>query len=295
MRGPILYPRPYPPSRDPRPPRRELWLNMPVGWVIERLTAPFGRWDRATLTTPEIPVPISGLPAALVGYRIGLVTDLHHGPAVPGWWLERVAERCASLAPDLIVLGGDFVSHAPSDLHGLADVLSRFRAKDGVVGVLGNHDHWVGAEAVARALSEGGVDLLVNRHRIIRRGDGVFAIAGVDDFKHGAVRVEDAVAGVPAGAVTVLGSHNPDLIEYLPRGVRVDLMLSGHTHNGQFHWPWLGPLTAPTQFGGRYLHGLRRAGETWVYVSAGVGTGAIPWRRHNPPELPVLRLERAAD
>jgi len=90
----------------------------------------------------------------------------------------------------------------------------------------------------------------------------------------------------------VLLSHNPDLIEYLPAGLRVDVMLSGHTHNGQAHLPLVGPIIAPSQFGRKYLHGLKRAGDTWLYVSAGVGSAAIPrWR--NPPELPVLRLTAA--
>jgi len=92
----------------------------------------------------------------------------------------------------------------------------------------------------------------------------------------------------------VVLSHNPDLIEYLPPGLRVDVMLSGHTHNGQLHWPLIGPLTVPSQFGGRYLHGLKQVGETWLYVSAGVGTSAIPFRWGNPPELPVIRLEMAS-
>ncbi|HXL12194.1 MAG TPA: hypothetical protein VN955_12410, partial [Gemmatimonadales bacterium] len=69
-------------------------------------------------------------------------------------------------------------------------------------------------------------------------------------------------------------------------------MLSGHTHNGQIHLPWLGPLLVPSQFGGRYMHGLKRVGETWLYVSAGVGTAAIPMRWGNPPELPVIRLQK---
>src|SRR5207237_10817745 len=109
---------------------------------------------------------------------------------------------------------------------------------------------------------------------------------------HGAVRPDDALAGVPPDVPRVLLSHNPDLIEYLPAGLRVDVMLSGHTHNGQAHLPLVGPIIAPSQFGRKYLHGLKRAGETWLYVSAGVGSAALPrWR--NPPELPVLRLTAA--
>jgi predicted MPP superfamily phosphohydrolase len=157
--------------------------------------------------------------------------------------------------------------------------------------VLGNHDHWVDPEAVAATLAACGIDVLLNRHRLVRRDGVVLAVAGVDDFSHGAVRLDDALAGVAAAAPRVVLSHNPDLIEYLPPGLRVDVMLSGHTHNGQLHWPLIGPLTVPSQFGGRYLHGLKQVGETWLYVSAGVGTSAMPFRWGNPPELPVIRLE----
>lgn len=294
MIGPVFYQRRRrPPSEVARPPRFERRVKVPIGWLVERLAAPFGCWQRAELRTPEIPIPIVALPRELIGYRIALVTDLHNGPAVPRWWLERAADRTRALAPDLVALGGDFVSHARSDLDGLEGILARFHASDGVVAVLGNHDHWVGTDLVAAVIRRAGAELLVNRHLLIRRGAAVLAVAGVDDFAHGAVRLADALGGVAGSTPVVLLSHNPDLVEYLPPGLRVDLMLSGHTHNGQVHWPLIGPLTVPSQFGGRYLHGLHRAGDTWLYVSAGVGSGAIPIRWGNPPELPVLRLVSA--
>lgn len=292
MIGPLIYPGRYPPSREPRPPVFERRVKRPVGWLVERLTAGLARWEQTELRTPEVAIPVPQLAVEFTGYRIALVTDLHRGPAVPAWWLERAAERAAALAPDLVALGGDFVSHARSDLAGLPAIVARFRAPDGVVAVLGNHDHWVDPGAVMAAVREGGAHVLLNAHRLIRRGGAAVAVAGVDDFTHGAVRPDDALAAVSPDTPRVLLSHNPDLIEYLSTGLRVDVMLSGHTHNGQLHFPWFGPLTVPSQFGGRYLHGLHRHGATWLYVSAGVGTASIPLRWGNPPELPVIRLEQ---
>jgi len=290
--GPLLYPRRYPPARQRRLPVLERWTKLPVGWVMDRLAAPWARWDLARLLTPEVTLPVRDLAPELAGYRIALVTDLHHSPVVPARWLARVADRVTELAPDLVALGGDFVSHSKSDLDGLEGVVARFRARDGTVAVLGNHDHWIDPDVVGAALERGGARLLLNRHVLIRRGQAALAVAGVDDFTHGAVRPDEALAGVAPEVPRVLVSHNPDLIEYLPAGLRVDVMLSGHTHNGQAQLPLLGPLTVPSQFGRRYLHGLKRVGGTWLYVSAGVGSAAFPrWR--NPPELPVLRLVSA--
>lgn len=290
MKGPFFYPKPYPPSRERRPPRYERRVKVPVGWVVERLAAPLARWDIRELLTPEVPVAIRGLAPEFAGYRIALVTDFHHGPCVPFTWVKQIARRTAELEADLVVLGGDFVSHVRHDLDGLDPALARFTATDGIVAVLGNHDHWVGVDHVLAMLERAGIPALVNRHRMIVRGAGRLAVAGVDDFRHGAIRLDEALAGIAPGVPRVLVSHNPDLIEYLPVDARVDLILSGHTHNGQIHFPILGPLTVPSQFGGKYLHGLKRFRDTQLYVSAGVGTVSIPFRWGNPPELPIIRL-----
>ena len=130
--------------------------------------------------------------------------------------------------------------------------------------MLGNHDHWIDPDAVAACIADGGARLLTNQHVLIRRGTDAFAVGGVDDFSHGAVRPDDALRGVPLHIPRVLLSHNPDLIEYLPPDLRVDVMLSGHTHNGQAHLPLIGPITAPSQFGRKYLHGLKQVGQTWL-------------------------------
>lgn len=274
-------------------PRLDRLTRLPLGWVAERLAAPLFRWDDARLVTSHVSLPVRDLAPEFADYRIALVTDLHHGPAVPARWLRRVAERVAELAPDLVVLGGDFVSHARSDLRGLDEIIAQFRAKDGSLAVLGNHDHWVDPDGVAASVARGGARLLTNQHVLVRRGSGALAIAGVDDFTHGAVRPDDALAGVPLDVPRILVSHNPDLIEYLPAGLRVDVMLSGHTHNGQAHLPLIGPITAPSQFGRTYLHGLKRVGNTWLYVSAGIGSAWVP-RWGNPPELPMICLTAAA-
>src|SRR5438128_2225759 len=170
--GPLFYPRPYPPSRTPRPPVWQRRIEAPLGAAVELVLAPFWRWDPGALRLPELTLTVRGLPRAFDGYRIALVTDLHHSRAVPDWWIREVAARSAALAPDLVVLGGDLVSHRRRELDGLAELLARFTARDGVVAVLGNHDHWVGAGAVADAVRAAGADLLENRHRLIERGGG---------------------------------------------------------------------------------------------------------------------------
>ena len=111
-------------------------------------------------------------------------------------------------------------------------------------------------------------------------------------FGSARVPLDEALAEVPLDVPRILLSHNPDLIEYLPEGLRVDVLLSGHTHNGQAHLTLIGPITAPSQLGRKYLHGLKRVRRTWLYTSAGIGSAWVP-RWGNPPELPITRLRAA--
>src|SRR5207244_4627712 len=106
-------------------------------------------------------------------------------------------------------------------------------AAGGVGAGLRNHDHWVDPDAVAALVQRGGATLLTNRHVQIRRGVGaLLAIAGVDDFTHGAVRLDEAFAGIAPDVPRLLASHNPDMIEYLPAVLRAAVVFSGHTPHG---------------------------------------------------------------
>ncbi len=261
----------------------------------EYILIPFGRWDRVELDVSDVPVAIRGLPLAFNGYRIAFLSDLHVSPLVPRWWLERAVGRANALKPDLIALGGDFVDDDPHYVPDAGAVLAPLRAPDGVVGVLGNHDHYVGATAVREALKAAGVHELLNTNIVLRRGDAELAICGVGDLEMDAIDFEAAVGGIGPDVPRIVLSHDPDVFHYWPEELRADLMLSGHTHGGQAHLPLLGPPFVPSQFGFRYLKGryVSASGLRQLYVGRGIGASGAPFRWRCPPELPVVRLETA--
>ena len=102
---------------------------------------------------------------ALDGLRIAHLTDLHVGKLTPIHVFERAVATTNAAEPDLVVLTGDFVCYSQAYLDALEEVVAGFHAP--VIGVLGNHDHWCGADAVRAALRRGGVELLANAHTTI--------------------------------------------------------------------------------------------------------------------------------
>jgi len=260
--------------------------------LLEAAVAPFGSWERTRLVVERVEIALEDLAPAFAGYRIAFLTDLHNSRIVPRWWLERAVAAANRLEADLIALGGDFVDDDEAYAPSLAEILRPLRSRDGVVGVLGNHDHYVDAAAVRAAIRAGGVRELHNEPLPLRRGGAQLVVAGVGDLERDAIDFVRALAGVPEEVPRVVLSHDPDVFAFWPDGLRLDLMLAGHTHGGQAYLPVLGPPFVPSQFGFRYLKGLIREGRRQLYVSRGIGAGGLPIRWRCPPELTLIELRR---
>jgi hypothetical protein len=236
----------------------------------------------------EIDVPVADLPPALAGLRIGHLSDLHVGPLVRSSDARRAVALLQAAAPDLIVLTGDLLDHRPRDIVPVARALADLSAPLGVFGVLGNHDHRVGAGLLLAALSEHSpnIRILINSAHAVSVGSTTLWIAGLDSAYLFLSDAEAALARVSEGAPCLLLSHEPDIADRLPRPV--SLILAGHAHGGQIR---LGgrPLMLPP-LGRRYPDGLRRSDAGPVYTSRGVGWTGLPLRIDCPPEVAVLRL-----
>ena len=290
MIGPIFHSPRRGPRRTPlEPGTARRYKNLVID-LAEYALAPLGRWEKERLVVETVEIRLHRLAPAFDGYRIALLTDPHLSPLVPRWWVERAVARTMELGADLIVLGGDYVDDDPHYVSAVGEVLRPLRAPDGVVGVLGNHDHYVDASGVRAQLTASGVRELLNASMIVTRGGAGLAIAGVGDLQCDAIDFARALDGVPEDVPRIVISHDPDVFGYWPNDRRLDLMLSGHTHGGQAWLPLIGPPFVPSQFGFRFLKGHILEGERQLYVSRGVGASGVPIRWKCPPELTLAVL-----
>ncbi|WP_417069042.1 metallophosphoesterase [Niveibacterium terrae] len=249
---------------------------------------------RRTARVVSVDVPISGLPEALEGFTIAQISDLHVGPTIKRDYLKRIVRRVNELHPDLIAVTGDLADGGVPELAEhtapLADLLARY----GAYFVTGNHDHYSGAEAWIAEVERLGLTVLMNEHVVLDHRGAALVVAGVTDYDAHHIdpdRRSDphaAIAGAPSEAVAVLLAHQPRSAP-LAAKAGFALVLSGHTHGGQF-WPWnfFVPLQQP------FTAGLHRLDELWVYVSRGTGYWGPPKRFGAPSEITLLRLGRGA-
>jgi uncharacterized protein len=243
----------------------------------------------------RVDVPIADLPAALHGFTLAQISDVHVGPTIRQDYLQRIVTRVNALGADVVAITGDLVDGRVAELAPHVAPLAGLQSRHGTFFVTGNHEYYSGAHAWIIELRRLGLTVLLNEHVVLRHG--VLAesliLAGVTDFSAGhfdtahASDPHAALLGSPAGAVRVLLAHQPrSAVAAAKAGF--DLQLSGHTHGGQF-WPW----NLFVRFQQPFTAGLNRLEGLWVYTSRGTGYWGPPKRFGAASEITVLRLVAA--
>lgn len=235
------------------------------------------------------PVRLPNLPDRFRGTTIALLTDIHHGPFVPLVYVRHVVRTVNRLRPDAVCLCGDYVHRDRKYIEPCIRELGRLESRFGSYAVLGNHDHWEGADEVRSAFARHRIPDLTNRGLWLENQGERIRLCGVGDLWEDQQDLEAALGEAERGDATLLLSHNPDYAEQI-HDERVGLVLSGHTHGGQVVLPFAGAPFIPSRYGDKYLHGLVRTRTTQVFVSRGIGTITPPVRFRCRPEIALITL-----
>jgi predicted MPP superfamily phosphohydrolase len=246
---------------------------------------------RRTAAITRVSIPIKNLPAALQGFRIVQISDIHVGPTIRQDYLRRIVAAVNRQQPDMVAITGDLVDGSVRELAPHVAPLKDLASRHGSYFVTGNHEYYSGAHAWIAELRRLGIEVLVNRHVVLEHQGATAVIAGVTDYSAGhfdAAHRSDphaAIAGAPSdAAVRVLLAHQPrSAVAAAEAGF--DLQLSGHTHGGQFMpWNFFVKLQQP------FVAGLHRLDQLWVYTSRGTGYWGPPKRFGAPSEITLIKL-----
>jgi len=264
-------------------------LALRVGGVALKSIGLFQRGcDNAfNLAFRQMDLLLPSLDEALDGYGILHLSDLH----LDG--MDELAERIIALLPtepvDLCVITGDFGLGADSwdsrTLKSLAGIIESISSRDGIIGVLGNHD----SASMVPALESIGIRMLINESMQIERGPGQMTLIGTDDvhFYYTPAAVE--ALGKACEGFSIALVHSPELYaEACEAGV--DLYLCGHTHGGQVCLPGGKGIVRNLCRGQRFYKGHWHHGRMQGVTHCGVGTSGLPIRFNSRGELLYLRL-----
>ena len=249
---------------------------------------------RRTARVREVEVPVADLPAALQGFTIAQISDIHVGPTIKRPYLQAIVDAVNHLQADAVAVTGDLVDGRVQDLAPHIAPLAQLRSRHGTFFVTGNHEYYSGADEWVAELRRLGVQVLMNEHVVLRHDGASLVLAGVADTTahHFNPRhrsdPQRAIEGAPTDAgVRVLLAHQPRSAQGAAQA-GFDVQLSGHTHGGQY-WPW----TLFVRLQQLYTAGLHRLQQLWVYTSRGTGYWGPPLRFGAPSEITRLRFVAA--
>ncbi|MET0863488.1 MAG: metallophosphoesterase [Nakamurella sp.] len=274
-------------GQPPSPDRRLFLRRALAAGIGVSAVAVTGIAARSAVGGPAVrtvAITIPGLPATATEMRIALVSDLHLGSISTRAFCQQVVDLVNSEQPDLVLLIGDLtdgtVAQLGDDLRPLADL----RAPEGIFFVTGNHEFYFDPDGWLDFIPQLGITVLANEGRTVR---GLW-LAGVHDIagrpSGRGPDMDAALTGRADGQPVIMMSHSPNLVhDAVDRNV--DLMVSGHTHGGQFY-PAALIIGATTPV----LTGLKSFGSTQAFVTNGAGFWGPIARLGAPPDITIATL-----
>jgi len=258
--------------------------------VMASLTITFvwGYVNAKHVRVREIPVVIESLSKIKNPLTVAYVSDVHIGYEVGERHLADIVERLNEADPDLILIGGDLLEEPPVLIEDMLDTLSRLDATYGVYATVGNHEYYTGLTAGRDFMNRAGIRLLIDEVETI---DGLVNVAGLADPSgtRAGLGTRDAFRRMmddrDETLPTILLYHSPVRIDEIASSGAVDLMLSGHTHNGQFY-----PVNMITDRLFRVAYGQAQVDGMNLYVSSGAGTWGPPIRVGSASEVVIFTL-----
>jgi predicted MPP superfamily phosphohydrolase len=261
----------------------------------------------------KIKIALKNLPSSFEGFKILQLSDIHSGSFTNQELVQKGIDMVKAQKADVVFFTGDLVNNVATEVGEYQNMFAQIKAPMGVYSVLGNHDYgdyvdWPTAIAKRDNLDHlktihkaMGWDLLMNEHRILRKGDDKIAVVGIENWgakgrfpKYG--KMKDAVKGMEAVPVKLLLSHDPSHwdAQVIPEYPDIDIMFAGHTHGMQFGVEIPGLIKwSPVKYMYEQWGGLYQKGKQYLYVNRGFGYIGFPGRIGMPPEITLVELVRA--
>jgi predicted MPP superfamily phosphohydrolase len=239
----------------------------------------------------HVEVDMPGLSSLFDDYRIVNISDIHLGQWLTPKHLEGVVDMVNQQEPDMVAITGDFVSYILDDVaEDLESSLKELKPNELSVAILGNHDHWLGADKIRKILSDCDIMDVSNDVLTIKREEAQLHIAGVDSVMLNKHRLDLVMEKLPDEGPAILLAHEPDFADISSTTGRFSLQISGHSHGGQFVIPGLGTIIRGPHFI-KYPHGKYQVNDMVQYTSRGLGTNVFWFRINCDPEITVFTLK----
>lgn len=236
------------------------------------------------------------------GLKIVHITDLHYGRTINKKELLKIVTKINMQKPDLVLLTGDLIDRDTKMTVAVAqDIIGALQKIDVTIGkyaIEGNHDY--AFKNWSTIITGAGFTNLNDNYDLIYKDTlEPIIVAGISSNLKNRTTMTTKMEKVNTyfSALTeesirpvygILLIHEPDYIDNLELA-NFDLILAGHSHNGQVRLPLIGPLILPDG-SKKYFDSYYKVGNSDMYISSGLGTSVLDLRLFNRPSFNLYRI-----
>ena len=251
------------------------------------------------LTTKEYMISSPDLPKGFDGIKVVHFSDLHYNRAITISKVKSIIEEINFINPDIVVFTGDLIdmdaSLSDKDYNDLTNLLLKIDAKYGKYAVMGNHDYDKDKEKVISVYNESNFKFLDNDYEIIYNKDNekIF-VGGLNTVSYKQDDLDKTMKYFTDNddiAYKIILVHEPDISDEIVKNYDVNLILAGHSHNGQVRLPYIGAFYKPP-YAKKYYDNYYDINGTDLYISSGIGVSKLNYRLWNHPSINFYRINK---
>lgn len=254
------------------------------------------------LITKEYKIETADISNSFDGIKIVHFSDLHYKRIINKDRTKEIVNEINLINPDIVIFTGDLIDKdfdvSDEDIEDLTLLLNNINSKYGKYAIIGNHDYVRDDDILNDIYNNSSFTLLKNSYDVIYgdNNDKLF-IGGVDTYSYDKADIDKTMEYFEDSediGYKIILVHEPDYIDTITSKYNVNLVLAGHSHNGQINIPFVKEMFLP--YGSnKYYKNYYIVNDTPLYVSSGIGESRINFRLFNRPSINFYRINKITD
>lgn len=237
----------------------------------------------------EYKIESKDIPKNFDGIKIVHFSDIHYGRTVDNRYLEKIVDMINKQKPDIVIYTGDFIDEdinlSDKKIAEINKILNKIDSTLGNYAVAGNHDMKYFSNY--KKILDNNFTLLDNQQKILYYKDNeAISLIGLADSLESTINYE--ILNKESMYYTFVICHEPDEFDKIKK-YDFDVMLSGHSHNGQIRAPFIGTIATPPG-AKKYYDEHYSIDNKEIFISNGIGTSGINLRFMSRPSISLYRL-----
>ena len=247
------------------------------------------------LKVKEYSIVDNRLPDNFYGLKIVQISDIHYKVTTDYSDLKKVAKQINLIKPDIVILTGDLfdknIKYTDKDFNDIKKFLKSIDYNIEKLAIRGENDleidNWI------NIIEESEFKNINNTYEeVFYSGIEPLLIIGIEtNYKDDTIT--ETLNNIYSSLkyeykYSILVLHEPDLVNNIDYS-KFNLILAGHSHNGQIVLPFIGGLIK-NKGATKYYDEYYELNNTKLYISSGIGTSKYKFRFLNKPSINLYRL-----